>query len=161
MIYTKQNIIRGAVVYAIGDSIASTLMGQFSIIRLLGVALLGATLYAFETPNIFAWIDRVSKPESPFYALKKTGLAVLYFNPLWIARHLFILRLLSGLPVSGGIFDIALESFTANIPVAFIANYVIQNRVPADKRFLASAIFSGLMAIYYALSEVIFFQEVA
>jgi hypothetical protein len=37
-----------------------------------------------------------------------------------------------------------------------VANYVIQNKISLQWRFLASAIFSGLMAVYYALSELFF-----
>ncbi len=55
-----------------------------------------------------------------------------------------------------GLFIIVLKSFTVNIPVAFAANYIIQNKIQLKYRFLSSAIFSSLMAIYYALSVVIF-----
>ena len=51
---------------------------------------------------------------------------------------------------------IAFWSFLANILISFIANYIIQNRFKLKWRFLASAVFSALMAIYYALSETIF-----
>ena len=40
----------------------------------------------------------------------------------------------------------------ANIPLAVAANHWIQNRLPAARRFLASALFSAAMAVYYALS---------
>jgi len=54
------------------------------------------------------------------------------------------------------LLKIAWVSFLVNIPISFIANYLIQNKVNLSWRFLASAIFSALMAIYYAMSEVIF-----
>jgi len=47
-------------------------------------------------------------------------------------------------------------SFVANIPISFVANYLIQNKFKLPWRFMASAIFSALMAIYYAMSETIF-----
>ena len=120
---------------------------------------LGATIYAFEIPNYFAWIDK----KTVYYkgikkTLAKTGLAIAYFNPLWIARHLFFIKLFSGNydQINSTLLLIAFWSFLANIPVSFMANYLIQNNAKLDWRFLASAIFSAIMAIYYALSETIF-----
>ena len=157
--YTKASIIRGAIIYSAGDLIAAVLLGEFSIARLIGMMVLGATLYAIEIPNYFAWIERKTKE---FVGVKKTliktGLAILYFNPLWIARHLFFIKFFSGnlSQVSLNLFEIAGLSFLVNIPISIIANFVIQNKVSLKWRFMASAIFSALMAIYYASSEVIF-----
>jgi hypothetical protein len=39
-----------------------------------------------------------------------------------------------------------------NLPVSFTANYLIQNKVSYERRFMASALFSALMAIYFALA---------
>lgn len=159
MKYTKQNIIRGAVIYSAGDTIAALLLTEFSIYRLLGMILIGATIYAFEIPNYFSWID---KKTISYHGIKrtlaKTGLAIAYFNPLWIFRHLLFIKLFSGnfQQIDRNLLLIAFWSFLANIPISFIANYVIQNKVRLDWRFVASAIFSALMAIYYALSETIF-----
>ena len=92
--YTKANILKGAIIYSSGDLIAALILGEFSIARLLGMIVLGGTLYAFEIPNYFAWIDRKTQE---FIGIKKTlvktGLAILYFNPLWIARHLLFIKL--------------------------------------------------------------------
>lgn len=157
--YTKSNILRGALIYSSGDLIAAVLLGEFSIIRLLGMMLLGATLYAFEIPNYFAWIERKTKVINGIKkTLTKTALAIVYFNPLWIARHIFFIKLFSGDfgALNLNLLTIGFLSFLVNIPVSFLANFLIQNKVPLDWRFLASAIFSALMAIYYALSEVIF-----
>jgi len=159
MIYTKQNILKGAIIYSLGDSIASLMLHEFSWIRLFGMLLVGATIYAFEIPNYFIWID---KKTVQFKGLKKTlyktMLAILYFNPLWIARHLFFIKLFSlqfdSLNVN--LLHIAWMSFLVNIPISAIANYIIQNKIKLDWRFMASAIFSGLMAIYYAMSEQLF-----
>jgi len=123
------------------------------------MVLVGATFYAFEIPNYFDWI--VKKTEK-FKAIKatltKTGLAILYFNPFWIARHLFFIKLFSGQlqDIGWNLLAIAFWSFLANILISFVANYVIQNHFEQKWRFLASAIFSALMAIYYALSETFF-----
>ena len=157
--YTKANVLRGALIYSSGDLIASILLGEFSVYRLLGMMIIGATLYAFEIPNYFAWIDIKTKGlTGTKKTLVKTGLAILYFNPLWIARHLLFIKLFSDNfnQIDLNLLEIAWLSFLVNIPISFVANYLIQNKVKLNWRFLASAIFSALMAIYYALSEVIF-----
>lgn len=157
--YTKSNILRGALIYSSGDLIAALILGEFSITRLFGIMMIGATLYALEIPNYFAWIERRTKEINGIKkTLTKTGLAILYFNPLWIARHLLFIHFFSGNfdTVDWNILKIASLSFLVNIPISFVANFLIQNKVNLDWRFLASAIFSALMAIYYALSEVIF-----
>lgn len=120
---------------------------------------IGATVYAFEIPNYFKWIDQKTKSLSGVrLTLSKTALAIAYFNPLWIWRHLIFIKLFSGNieEINSNLLWIASLSFLVNIPISFIANYVIQNKIKLDWRFLASAIFSALMAIYYALSETIF-----
>ena len=156
MIYTKQNIIKGAIIYSLGDTIASVMLDQFSWFRLLGMMLIGATLYAFEIPNYFIWIDKKTKQLTGLKkTLNKTLLAIAYFNPLWIARHLFFIKLFSQnyQAINSNLLSIAFWSFLVNIPISAIANYIIQNKIKLDWRFMASAIFSGLMAIYYAMSE--------
>ena len=94
--YTKQDILKGAIIYASGDTIAALLLHEFMWTRLMGIVFIGATVYAFEIPNYFRWIDRTT---SGFTGLKlsawKTTLAILYFNPLWIARHMFFILLFS------------------------------------------------------------------
>lgn len=160
--YTRSNVLRGAIVYALGDCIAAFILGEFAWLRLLGMMLIGATLYAFEIPNYFRWIDRQmsGKDSSLKVSLQRTGLALLYFNPLWIARHLVLIKLVSGNAHLLGwhFLSIAFWSFLVNIPVSLVANYIIQNKIALQWRFLASAIFSGLMAVYYALSELLFSQ---
>lgn len=121
--------------------------------------IVGATLYAIEIPNYFKWIDkRTSKLTGLQLTLTKTTLAIAYFNPLWIYRHLLFIKLFSGNfdEIQTDLIGVALLSFLVNIPISFIANYLIQNKVILQWRFLASATFSALMAIYYALSETIF-----
>ena len=82
----------------------------------------------------------------------------MYFNPIWIWRHLLFIKIFSGnlAQINMNLFFIACFSFLVNIPISLIANYTIQNKIKLGWRFLASAIFSALMAIYYALSETIF-----
>ncbi len=157
--YTKSNIIRGAIIYSVGDTIASLLLDEFVWSRLLGMIFIGATVYAFEIPNYFNWIDKKTINQSGISkTLSKTALAILYFNPIWIARHLFFIKLFSVhiQEINTNLFIIAFWSFLVNIPISFVANYIIQNKFHLKWRFVASAIFSGLMAIYYAFSENIF-----
>lgn len=157
--FTKQNIIKGALIYSAGDSIAALLLDEFSVFRLLGMILVGATIYAFEIPNYFSWIDKKTTNLSGVKkTLAKTGLAIAYFNPIWIFRHLAFIKLFSGNfnDINFNLLQIAGISFLVNIPISFIANYSIQNKIKLDWRFIASAIFSAIMAIYYALSETIF-----
>jgi hypothetical protein len=157
--YTPANILRGLLIYASGDTVAAFLLGQFAWGRLLGMMLVGATFYALEIPNYFRWIDRRTANRSPWRAaMGRTGLALLYFNPLWIARHLFFIAVFSGRfeTVHWDLLSIATRSFLVNIPISLTANFIIQNRIKLKWRFFASAVFSALMAIYYALSEVIF-----
>ncbi|MCK5775038.1 MAG: hypothetical protein KAH25_02620 [Bacteroidales bacterium] len=159
MEFTRNNILKGALIYSTGDTIASLLVGEFSWFRVLGIVIVGATIYAFEIPNYFVWIEKQTKKYSGLkLSIYKTALAILYFNPLWIARHLFFIMLFSGKfnDISWDILRISLVSFLVNIPISATANYLIQNKMPYRWRFMASAIFSALMAIYYALSMTLF-----
>ncbi len=156
MVYTKQNILKGAIIYSLGDTLASLMLHEFSWIRVLGMMLVGATIYAFEIPNYFIWIDKkTTNLKGIKKTIHKTILAILYFNPLWIARHLFFIKLFSQNynAINIHLLQIAFWSFLVNIPISAIANYSIQNKIKLDWRFMASAIFSGIMAIYYAMSE--------
>ena len=149
---------RGALIYSLGDLVAGLILNQFSIARTLGMVIVGGTVYALEIPRYFRWIDGKTAALSAFRrTLGRTGLALLYFNPLWIARHLALIHLFSGRVLfPGELIRLGLHSFIWNIPISFCANHLIQNRVSLRYRFPASAIFSALMAVYYALSEVIF-----
>jgi hypothetical protein len=145
------------VVYALGDALAAWIAGEFSVSRLLGMGLIGGSVYACEIPHYFRWIERrVATHCHPQFT--RTLLALLYFNPLWIARHLCFIKLFSGdwSDLSSRLLLVGLESFVFNIPLAFAANYMIQNKIPLAWRFTGSAVFSGLMAVYYALSDVWF-----
>ena len=157
--YTWQDIVRGMVIYSVGDTIASLILGEFSFYRVLGMIFIGGTVYAIEIPNYFRLIDHfVVKDDDLWSSFKRAGLAVLYFNPLWIARHLLFIQIFSGRFHEAGwwLLRAGFWSFLISLPVSIIANYLIQNRFPYRWRFFASATFSSLMAIYYALSEVFF-----
>ncbi|MCD4709108.1 MAG: hypothetical protein K8S62_15405 [Candidatus Sabulitectum sp.] len=152
MKYKLANVIRGLIIYPLGDTIAALLTREFSIERLLGMMVAGGLVYSLEIPAWFAYIN------DRYNGMQRTLMAMLYFNPLWIARHLLFIFLLTGQTsaVHWSILTIALKSFAVNLPLAFAANYIIQNKLPLHWRFFSSAVFSSLMAIYYALSGVIF-----
>ena len=149
--------VQGFLIYAAGDTAAALLLHQFSWLRLLGMALVGGLLYSTEVPAFFRWLDaRVpARPDgSQLRKISRAALTLLYFNPLWIARHYVFLGLFGGAAesISLALLPVAGRSFLLNAPVSLAANYFIQNRVRASRRFMVSALFSGLMAISYALS---------
>lgn len=156
-IYSKENILKGALIYSVFDGIAAIILNEYSITRFIGMMLMGGTFYAFEIPNYFSWIEKKTA-ETPVNkkSFIKTLYALAYFNPVWIARHLIIIELLTHKTVSPEVLNIAYKSFLFNIPISFLGNYIIQNLIYLPYRFVASAIFSGLMAVYYAFSTVIF-----
>lgn len=150
----RSDALRGLLIYGAGDAAAAAIGDGFAWPRLAGMAAIGATLYALEIPAWFRWIDRREPRAGTAAAWRRAGWALLYFNPIWIARHLFFIRLFGGrfeelgwrLLVTGSI------SFAVNLPAGLAANWLIQNRVPASWRFAASALYSALMAAYYAWS---------
>lgn len=150
----------GAIIYATGDTIAALILGEFSPARTLGMMLIGATIYAFEIPTCFHYIDlRTAKMKRGLRnAITRTLLAFLYFNPLWIARHLLFITILNGNwdAINPSLLKVALLSWLANIPISLVGNAIIQIKLPLRWRFIGSAIFSGLMAIYFAMSGIWF-----
>ncbi|WP_188558850.1 hypothetical protein [Hymenobacter glacieicola] len=152
-----RNHFRGFLIYAAGDTVAALLLHEFSWGRLLGMALVGGLLYSWEVPAYFRWLDqRVPSSATASLGAKwmRAALSLAYFNPLWIARHYVFLRFFSGHPeqITWDLVPLATRSFVLNIPVSLLVNYYIQNRVSAEWRFVVSAVFSGVMAVYYALS---------
>jgi hypothetical protein len=156
--YSWQDARRGALIYTTGDTAAALLSGEASLTRAAGMAALGGTLYALEIPSWFAWIDRrVPQDGSRRARLGRTLLALAYFNPLWIARHLFFIKLFAcdWQAIAPGLLAVGAWSFLINAPFAAVANYLIQNKAPRGQRFAWSAVFSAAVACYYALSEVL------
>ena len=134
------------------------LTDEFQFFRLIGMMFLGGTLYAIEIPWYFAWIERRFEKQGMASGIKRTLMAQAFFNPLWIARHLAFIKCFSGqfATIQWNLIGIGLDSFVHIAPYALLVNYAIQNFLPLSWRFLASAVFSTLTAIYYALSEVFF-----
>jgi hypothetical protein len=157
--YTKANILSGMVVYAAGEAIAMLILGAFSFPRMLGMMLLGGTVYALEIPAYFAWIAHKTASMLGWKGqILRAVAAWVYFNPLWIARHLAFTKIFSGAwsEVSSALLPIAVSSFFWSMPFSLAGNFVVQNYVPEKHRFLASGVVSGLHAIYYALSATLF-----
>ena len=154
--YNASDIIRGGAIYVAGDTIAALLSNEFEWSRLLGILLIGATIYAFEIPNYFRWIDsKITENGSLKSSMKRAFLAMLYFNPIWIARHVLFIKLFTKAysEIGLNLISVGIISFVVIFPVSLVANYIIQNKISLKHRFLASAIFSGLVAIYYSLSD--------
>jgi len=157
--YTLPNILRGMLIYSAGDTIACLISNSFSLNRLLGMIFIGGVVYALEIPNYFSWINRtIDESKKAADQIKRTLLAMAYFNPLWIARHLLFINLFTGHweNMTFNLLRAGLLSFAFNIPVSLTANWIIQNYIGIKYRFIASATFSAIMAIYYSLSEVLF-----
>ncbi len=150
----------GFIIYPLGDAIAQGILGDLNFLRVIVMSLVGGLIYAVEIPKWFSYIEhRFSRH------WLKTFAAILYFNPLWIARHLFFIAIalspaLLITPDHWGhvLWDCLIKgtkSFAGAILLSVIGNFVIQNLIGLKYRFAASSIFSGLMAIYYALSAVL------
>ena len=157
--YSLSNALRGMLIYGSGDTAAALILGEFSLSRMVGMLLVGAIIYAIEVPNWFHWIDKKVQDNRDWGStLQRTGLALLYFNPLWIARHLLFIQLFAGhwQQIGWSLLSLGIYSFLVNIPITFIANYMIQNWLSFRWRFTASALFSACMALYYALAPLLF-----
>ena len=146
----------GGIIYMTGDSIASIIAHEFSFTRAICIFVIGAVLYAFEIQRYFRWIEEfIIRFHGSKRVIVKTMMALVYFNPLWIARHLCFIYLVSGKAsqISTHLLKVALFSFLINIPISILVNYIIQNRISLKYHFWGSAVFSGLMAIYYSMSS--------
>ncbi len=162
-------------VYPAGDFIAQIILQDFNVYRLLSLLFLAVAFYQWEIPMFFKWIASYEVSEDDykklslfkfmfnsdrkFNAVGTTTLSTLYFNPLWIARHMFFITIGASLfavtDIKGELLSTVLlgaKSFMATLPVALIGNYIIQNKLSFKQRFLGSAVLSGMLAIAYAIS---------
>ncbi len=157
LVVERSEIIKGAIIYGVFDTIAAWVLGEFSWLRFLGMTLIGGSIYAIEIPSYFAWLESksqtMSKTKGQWF---KTLMTVAYFNPLWIARHMCFIYLFNQQILNWDIWGAAWQSFIYGMPISAAANFLIQNKVPINHRFLASSLFSGCMAIFYAVSAVVF-----
>jgi hypothetical protein len=104
------------------------------------------------------WLNKKFYEEKFFIKFLSAVLFTLYFNPLWIARHLLVLNVFKGnlSQVNWNLLKIGIDSFIYSFFFTLPVNYIIINKIPARWKFAVTAVFSSSMAIYYALSEVIF-----
>jgi hypothetical protein len=125
---------------------------------LFGILFLGGFIYSLEIPNYLIWL-RNKFYQNNFYAkILSALLFTLYFNPLWIARHLLILNLFQGNfnQINWNLLRIGFSSFVYSFFFTLPVNYLIINQIQKKWKFAATAVFSSSMAVFYALSEVIF-----
>jgi len=124
----------------------------------VGILFLGGLVYAFEIPNYLKWLSRKFYKDDVYTKIFSTVLFTLYFNPLWIARHLLVLNLFKGNfnQINWDLLKVGLDSFIYSFFFTLPINYLIINKVPVKWKFGITAVFSSSMAIFYALSEVIF-----
>lgn len=154
----KKDALYGGLIYCAGDTIATLIGSELQYSRMLGMLLLGSTLYAIEIPAYFRWLAKHFDSKGLKNALLRMLLAAAFFNPLWIARHIALIKIFSGAwqSLSLDILGIAATSFIVCLPVALPVNYLIQNHIDLSWRFFSSSVFSAFMAIYFSLSEVLF-----
>jgi hypothetical protein len=170
---TLRDTIVGWTIYPAGDLLAQLITGHVQWSRVLVMAVVGGIVYRFEVPRWFRMLDRYefASADTPFKRalvrdperdrhlnwLGRTLGAILYFNPLWIIRHMLFIRLGSdpaSLLTLHGWSESAIvgaKSFLLNLPLSFGGNYVIQMKMPLRWRFLASSIMSAILACGYAL----------
>ena len=172
----------GWVLYPSGDLVGQLIMGNFSLPRVLVMMLAGGVVYRFEIPRWFAFIEKkrfkkdgnekfplfkyfVSEEVDgyKFNWLGKTISASIYFNPIWIFRHLLFIALATT-PFSdivlgellGNTIKIATISFFTNLPIAVAGNYIIQQKMSLKYRFLGSAVLTTILNVKYAIEYVHF-----
>ncbi len=152
--------LSGLFIYTAGDTLAAYLLDEFSISRLLGMAILSSTLYSLEIPAYFKWIDTKYPNTQQFFSdkLKRAALVVIFFNPLWIARHLSFIYLFTGnwQAINLSLLNISLLSFLINMPLSFCCNYLMQNHLALKWRYSVSSLYAAILTVYYAMSEQLF-----
>ncbi len=176
---TRIDKLSGMIIYPMSDLIAQVILGDVSWLRIIFVTLLGRFVYAIEIPKWFGFLSCWHKSSPPkgislkfwvkigkhyyFNWLTKTLGATLWFNPFWIARHMIVLELANIIAGKTNFFSFLSESiylgsisFVGQFPIAMIVNYIIICRLSDKSRFIWSSIFSGLLAIYYAIGRVYF-----
>ncbi len=166
------------VLYPAGDWIAQLITGDFNANRLLALSVTGGLVYQLEVPLWFRWLDhrsfsdaqlqrfpwlrRLTLPQDDRHRLGWLGRtlgAMLYFSPLWIVRHMLILKMsvtpwaqIAWPATLGMLWGASCKSFLVNMPFSLLGNYMIQAKLPLKYRFLGSIIMTGLFSVAYALA---------
>ncbi|CAN5414489.1 hypothetical protein BH11CYA1_BH11CYA1_44380 [soil metagenome] len=161
------NLLIGWLLYPIGDLVGQILLGKFEPERILVMTLIGGLLYRFEIPAWFKLLDSLTIAKQKLNWVGRTLGAMLYFNPLWIARHVFFIflathhfQLGSDWPATEAILldclKVGYKSFLANLPLSVIGNFIIQTQLPIKYRFAGSASLSAIFAVSYAIEYLLF-----
>ena len=176
---SKDDKLSGLIIYPLGDLIAQLILGEVSFLRLIFVALLGRFVYAIEMPKWFGFLANWNRENSPkgifnYFCIKiengyglnwlgKTLGTTFWFHPLWIARHMLVLEMANIVTGKTALVDFLPQavslgsiSFVLQFPVAVVVNYIIICRLNEKSRFIWASIFSGVLAIYYAIARVYF-----
>ncbi|EKE02669.1 MAG: hypothetical protein ACD_20C00347G0006 [uncultured bacterium] len=161
--------------YPIGDGLGQLISQEFHPYRVLAITIAALLFYQWEIPLWFKLLDNFKIQQGQLKNsfnfkillnengklnwLGKTIGAISYFNPIWIARHMFILTLgttplilINAQSAISNSLILGLKSFIVNLPLSFIGNYVVQNKLPLNYRFLGSVILTCLFTISYALA---------
>ena len=175
------NTIVACLLYPIGDLIGQLILGGFNLERTICITLIGSLLYRFEVPAWFSFIDKLrvsdkiqnrfslifataAENNHPLNWLGRTLGSMASFSPLWIARHVFIIYMathhmqldMGPMEAVGHFIMVGCKSFLANMPISLAGNYIIQQKLPIQSRFLGSATLSGIFSITYAIEYVFF-----
>lgn len=175
------NLFVGWCLYPLGDLIGQLLLGKFNLHRLLAMVLMGGLIYSHEIPFWFKWLDGIKCKRSQSSSAKlllresedgelslnwlgRTLGAVLYFNPLWIARHVALINLATNdfhltLPLEVALIEflkIGVKSFVFNLPISMTGNFIIQQKLPLKYRFAGSATLSGILSVAYGVEYFLF-----
>ena len=161
------NLLIGWLLYPLGDLVGQLLLGKFEPERILVMTLVGGLLYRFEIPAWFRMLDGISIAGKKLTWIGRTIGAMLYFNPLWIARHVFFIYLAthhfqlgtdfsSAVAVILNCLVVGLKSFIMNLPISVVGNLIIQTKLPMQYRFAGSATLSAIFAVSYAIEYLLF-----
>ncbi len=161
------NLLIGWLLYPIGDLIGQLLLGKFEPERILVMTLVGGLLYRFEIPAWFKKLDSFEIAGEKLNWIGRTVGAMLYFNPLWIARHVFFIYLAThqfqlgpDMRSFGAVIldclSVGIKSFITNLPISVLGNLIIQTKLPVQYRFAGSATLSAIFAVSYAIEYLLF-----
>ena len=165
-----------ALIYPLGDAIAQLILHEFSFYRVLSLTILALVFYQWEIPTWFQFLDSIEisnqktttipmfhtvlHQDSKLNWLGRTVGAMIYFNPLWIARHMFFISLSRGNLESVGFNALILssvilgtKSFLVNLPISILGNFIVQVKLKLEHRFLGSVILTSLLTICYAMAH--------
>ena len=163
-------------IYPLGDAVAQLILQEFSLRRFLSLTFLALAFYQWEIPKWFKLLDTIVVPAHKISIMPMAGTvltkeyklnwfgrtlgAMIYFNPLWIARHMLFISLGKS---SWGLINfnelvlssltLGVKSFLVNLPISIAGNYIVQAKLKLEYRFLGSVILTSLLTICYAMAH--------